>query len=130
MNEIYWITRFDTVHTLGVIITVVSLITFIICWMVSITTDDWTGEDSCTESQKQQLRKGANHTIVYFIFGLLLWIFIPTKNEALMIWGIGGTIDYVKTNPTAKQLPDKCIKALDGWVDSWNIEKNDSTKKK
>ena len=35
-----------------------------------------------------------------------------------MIWGVGGTIDYVKSNDTAKQLPDKCIKALDEWVES------------
>ena len=35
------------------------------------------------------------------------------KNDALLIYGVGGTIDYVKSNKTAKQLPDKCIKALD-----------------
>jgi hypothetical protein len=40
-----------------------------------------------------------------------------------MIWGVGGTIDYVKSNATAKQLPDKCIEALDKWVDSLNEEK-------
>lgn len=28
--------------------------------------------------------------------------------------------DYVKSNETAKQLPDKCIEALDKWVDSLN----------
>ena len=39
-------------------------------------------------------------------------------NEALMIYCVGGTIDYVKSNETAKQLPDKCIKALDKWADN------------
>ena len=52
----------------------------------------------------------------------LLLIFIPTTNEALMIWGVGGTIDYVKSNDTAKQLPDKCIEALDKWANSLNEE--------
>lgn len=33
-----------------------------------------------------------------------------------------GTIDYVKSNETAKQLPDKCVKALDKWVDNLNEE--------
>lgn len=47
-------------------------------------------------------------------------IFIPTTNEALLIYGVGGTIDYIKSNNTAKQLPDKCVKALDKWVENLN----------
>ena len=55
-------------------------------------------------------------------------IFIPTKNEALLIYGVGGTIDYIKSNDTAKQLPDKCIKALDKWVENLNEEKKQDKK--
>ena len=47
----------------------------------------------------------------------------------MLIYGVGGTVDYIKANPTAKKLPDKCINALDKWVDSWT-EKSDSTKTK
>lgn len=128
MNEIYWITRFDSINTLGIIFTFVSLGVFILCWLISISTDDWTGQDCCTEKQKQKLRKGANYSIVPFILGLVLWIFVPTEKEALMIWGVGGTIDYIKQNPTAKQLPDKCVEALDKWVDSWIIKEKESKK--
>ena len=56
----------------------------------------------------------------------LINFFIPTTNEALMVYGIGGTIDYIKSNETAKQLPDKCIKALDKWVDNLNEEKQEN----
>jgi hypothetical protein len=105
-----------------------SLIIFAILWIASITTDDYTGKDCCTEKQKRKLRKGANYSIVTFIIGLILWVFIPTQKEALLIYGVGGTIDYIKQNPTAKQLPNKCVNALDKWVDSWNIEKKDSVK--
>ena len=51
-------------------------------------------------------------------------LFIPTTNEALMIYGIGGTIDYVKSNETAKQLPDKYIKALDKLAENLTKEEN------
>jgi uncharacterized membrane protein len=61
---------------------------------------------------------------------LLVEIFVPTTKEALVIYGVGGTVDYIKANPTAKKLPDKCINALDKWVDSFSAEKNDSTKNK
>jgi len=51
-----------------------------------------------------------------------MWVFIPTKKDALLIYGVGGTIDYIKQNPTAKQLPDKCVKVLDKWVDNWSTD--------
>lgn len=35
---------------------------------------------------------------------------------------LGGTIDYIKSNDTAKQLPDKCVKALDKYFDNINKE--------
>jgi hypothetical protein len=61
---------------------------------------------------------------------ILIKIFVPTTKEALLIYGVGGTIDYVKSNPTAMKLPDKCVNALDKWVDSWTLdEKTDSIKK-
>lgn len=42
---------------------------------------------------------------------------------------LGGTIDYIKSNETAKQLPDKCIKALDKWVENLNEEKQENKQK-
>ena len=37
----------------------------------------------------------------------------------LLIYGVGGTIDYIRKNDTAKQLPDKCIKVLDCFADKY-----------
>ena len=128
MNEIYWITRFDSLHCLGITMFWISLIIFIVFWFISLSKDDWTEEDYCTKEQKRKLRKGANYSVITFSIGLMLWIFIPTQKEALLIYGVGGTIDYIKSNPTAKQIPDKCVKALDKWVDSWSIDKKDSIK--
>lgn len=43
----------------------------------------------------------------------MAYTFTPSTRKAYKIVGIGGTIDYLKDNNTAKKLPDKCIKALD-----------------
>lgn len=51
-------------------------------------------------------------------------LFIPTTNQALLIYGVGGTIDYIKSNGTAKQLPDKCVKALDKYLDNLTKDEN------
>lgn len=124
MNEIYWITRLGSLHDIGIAIFWVSLIISIGFLLASITTDDYTGENCFTETQKGKLRKTSRNSIIASIIGLLMWTFIPTEEEAFLIYGVGGTVDYLKENPTAKQLPDKCIKALDTWVDNLNIEDN------
>lgn len=35
-----------------------------------------------------------------------------------MICGVGTVVDYVQTNEDIQKLPDKCIQALDLWVDN------------
>ncbi len=45
-------------------------------------------------------------------------LFYPnTERDIMLIYGIGGTVDYIKQNETAKQLPDKVIMAIDKYLD-------------
>lgn len=53
-------------------------------------------------------------------------MFVPSKKDMLMIYGLGSTIDYIKQNDAAKQIPDKCIDALDKFIDEYvNEDKKD-----
>ncbi len=124
MNEIYWITRFDALNTIFIIALVISILILavaIIGWIVNC-------DEECEfeKRARKTCEKAIRIAITPFIIGLFGATFTPTTKEALLIYGVGGTIDYLKSNPTAKQLPDKCIKALDVWVDSWIVEKKDS----
>ena len=127
MSEIYWITRFDPINTCATIFLVLSAIftVFIIIGVIIAMADD--------DEDKEELnlfKKCLKFSVPILVVCILIQLFVPTTKEALLIYGIGGTIDYVKANPVAKQLPDKCVNALDKWVDSWNIEEeNDSIKK-
>ena len=56
------------------------------------------------------------------LLGILGVVFIPDTKEAYVIYGVGNTIDYLKNNETAKQLPDKAIQALDKWADKFLTE--------
>lgn len=64
-------------------------------------------------------------SLVVFALGA---IFVPTTSDALLIYGVGGTIDYIKSNKTAQKLPDKCIKALDKYLDEQNSKTNEPGK--
>ena len=120
MLELYLISRIGVIHGVFVAATVISILTAIICYIVSITTDDWSGEDICNEWQKSKLRKFANKMFVVFGISVLITVVTPTKEEAYFIYGVGSTIDYLQSNPKAKQIPDKCIDALNRWVDNLN----------
>lgn len=117
MSELYWLTRCDSLNTLGTVLLILGLIAVIVMaslFIVSLYDED---EESLSAS-----KKGLKFSLPILIFGALMVTFIPTTKEALIIYGVGGTIDYIKSNKTAKQLPDKCIKALDKWVDKYSSD--------
>lgn len=114
MSELYWITRFDGVLVAVIILLIIFLLLTLIC------TAAWF--NSYNEDEQKVPRKC---TIIFGSITMLLLImqaFIPSTKQALIIYGVGGTIDYIKSNDTAKQLPDKAIIALDKYLESINEE--------
>lgn len=67
--------------------------------------------------------KAIKLSILAVFFGAIITIFVPSEKRLYAIYGIGGAIDYIKNNETAKQLPDKVIIALDKYIDSFNEDK-------
>ena len=131
MSEIYWITRLTCICDF---LTAVAVISFLISALMAVFA-------MCNKFEANDYEKGGENWNYYmqrfkmclsyfkrFIFvtivACFINLFIPTTNEALMIYGVGGTIDYVKSNETAKQLPDKYIKALNKWAENLTKEEN------
>lgn len=111
MSTLYWITVLGNLNTLAIIVFAMSTI-------ITAITVAFTLEDDCF-SYVTRLRNWGFVVLVSSFLGIL---FIPSTEQLYMIYGVGGTIDYLKDNPTAKELPDKCIKALDTFLDSLNKE--------
>lgn len=131
MSEIYWLTRVDTLNTIfgwmiaiPVIVGILMFIAFLVS-MESLRSNE-IGENWL--AFKKYCKKFRNVLLPVFIVGILGIGFCPTKNDMLLIYGVGGSIDYLRNNPTAQKLPDKCIEALDAWVDELFPEKKDSIK--
>lgn len=122
MEGIYWITRLDGINVLLIVLLVICIVASILGGCGYIVTKGDSFIDDCWKELWAKLFK---YCFPSSIIVSLLITFTPTTKEALMIWGVGGTIEYIKTNDTAKQLPDKCIDALDKWVDSLNEDNKD-----
>ena len=109
MNEIYWITRLDAIQTLAIIaVFILGVFTFLYILL-------WFMEDD--EKDKSKFKNMAIKCAAYISIPIFLLVFIPSKRDMLMIIGIGGTIEYLKSNDTAKKLPDKVIMAIDKLLD-------------
>ena len=135
MNEIYWITRLDAICNFLTAVAVVSFlisaftVVFVVCNRIEANNYEKGGENWNYYMQRFKMFLSYFKRFIFVaIVACFINLFIPTTNEALMIYGVGGTIDYVKSNETAKQLPDKYIKALDKWVDNLNKEKQENKK--
>jgi len=127
MNEIYWITRLDSINALVLTLMIVSIIVSVIVTLIYYGCNGQRIYDEAynRSSESNEYRGYMNtcknilkYSVPTAILSSILTVFVPTTKQAMLIYGVGGTIDYIKSNPTARQIPDKCIQALDKWVDT------------
>ena len=135
MNEIYWLTRLDSINTVSLTLLITTVAISAIVIVIYLTAngqriyDESRGYESSVKEYKGYCETCKNilkYSVPICIISCLLVVFVPTTKEGLLIYGVGGTVDYIKNNPTAKQIPDKCIIALDKWVTSLGEEKSDT----
>lgn len=111
-ETLYWITRLDGLNVFFIVSTVIT--SFIVIF----------GIMGRFIHGKQDFGKPFNRIMKYgvptLLISIMALIFVPTTKDAIMIYGVGSTIDYLKQNETAKELPDKCIEVLDAYIESLN----------
>lgn len=122
MNEIYWLTRLDDVKMLIGFIIAFAVIAIVIGFgTIGFNFDRYYDDEKLKYDMGKKIT--IISSIILFVFSIGT-CFIPNTNEVYMIYGLGGTIDYIKSNEAAKQLPDKCIIALDKYLENVANEQN------
>ena len=115
MSEIYWLTRIGVIGGACQVLAIVGLI-IAICGIVFLPI--WL-EVCCDDEKDKKMTWVAVKTflVVWFI-SIIGMLFIPTQKELLAIYGIGSTIDYIKSDDNAKELPDKAVDAMTKYLES------------
>ena len=108
MNEIYWLSRLDNLLNVLVAVMVFGIVALVIIYFVRLV----------EEYSWDELKKWVRMSVIAIILSAIGLVFIPSTNEALLIWGVGGTIDYIQDSDKLRELPDKCVEALDLWIES------------
>lgn len=103
MTEIYWLTRLDAVC-------IVSLAVFFVCtiWGVAYILFS---DDSIRDTIAR-----LKWVLVADVLALLSLLFVPDTKDALVIYGLGSTKDWIESNEKAKEIPQKAIDALDKYL--------------
>lgn len=115
MWELYWLTRVESIGVVLRIVLFISVAATMGLGGVYLCERDW----DVLEGSEKYFRI----SLITLIISLLLIVFIPRKQDMLLIYGLGPTIDYIQDNEKVKELPDKCVEALSKWVDSLNEDK-------
>lgn len=116
ISHMYWITRLSSIHEAFLFVFIIAAIVAGFTGIIILLIGDDKDDHACFK----RVKKYFITAFVAVVLGGIGLVFVPKTNEALLIYGVGTTIDYVDNNETIKQLPDKAVQALDKYLDSLN----------
>ena len=120
MSDLYWLGVLGNLHDCGDLATILSIIVLLVLGLWTMT------HGSEYDEPFKKIKRTFKCSIYALVFGTTISVFIPSTKNLLIIYGVGGTIDYLKENKDANKIPDKCIKALDKYLD--DVLKEDKDK--
>lgn len=115
MIEIYWIEMLDGINFLLILTGIIILIVAAIMIATSFGGEDY---DKKYEDDLS-LRKGGIKMLFLSLILFIICALIPNTRQAYRIYDVSATINYLKDNEEAKQLPDKGNKVVNKWVDDY-----------
>lgn len=124
MQEVYWITRLDMLLNLMGTFAFFGVGAIIMYYVLKMVSEN-PGFNDGWKTVYETGMKWCRWVAVLAFIGVPGCVFIPSTEDALLIAGVGGTVDYIRANPTARNIPDKAIKALDKFADDY-IYKDDN----
>lgn len=111
MSDLYWITVLGNLGTLAVVVTMLTTISSILLLIPYL---------ESYENENHRVFKIALYVSVFLlVISTTMNVLIPSRKELYVIYGLGGTIDYLKDNKEAKKLPDNVLKSLNIFIEEY-----------
>lgn len=108
---IYWITRLDALNTALIISLMIVSVGLALSTMFELGTFD---EDEQTHGLAKKMRK---RFFVATIALTVLLIFLPSKNDVILIVAGGATLDYVQKDTSLQKLPYQTTELISRMMD-------------
>jgi hypothetical protein len=109
MKLFYWIAVADNARTFFGWAIAIFMIIFVVAIIahIAIAFTEYYGETK-DEDMKKDLKIARNYmfrTAPFLVLFWMLYVFTPTKRDAILIVGGGTTLNYLTTDSTARQIP-------------------------
>ena len=126
MDNLYLITRLDDIRAICIALMVLASIATFIFMVISI---NYKGElaglteekiNECYTSEKYWYelgKKGTRWSLIILFISMIALCVIPTTKQGLLLFGVREAVEFCEEHPDTKQLPDKCVKALNKYLD-------------
>jgi hypothetical protein len=115
MKEIYWL---QVIGNAGEITTGVFIFAIFASVLLTLAFLIYDVYDEEQERQYKLIKRSMKYAFITLFIAAIGTVFIPSNKQMLAIYGIGGTIDYIKSNDKAKELPDKVVDALTKYLET------------
>lgn len=127
MKEMYWISVIGNIGDVSEVMILFCGICILLFGSFSAIIDSGVSGfgDEIEARGARFLKKATKTSFIVGIISVFIAIFVPGEKQLYRIMGVGMAIDYIKENDAVKQLPDKCINALEAWVDSIEEDKEE-----
>lgn len=127
MKEMYWISVIGNIGDVSEVMILFCGICILLFGSFSAIIDSGVSGfgDEIEARGARFLKKVTKTSFIVGIISVFIAIFVPGEKQLYRIMGVGMAIDYIKENDAVKQLPDKCINALEAWVDSIEEDKEE-----
>ena len=132
MDHLYLITRLDDIRAMFIalvalaFIAVASFMIVYFCYKGEIAGKT---EDSINTYHQGDVywckigKKGTRWSLVILFISMIALCVIPTTKQGLLLFGVNEAVEFCEKHPETKQIPNKCIEALNKYLDEELNEK-------
>jgi hypothetical protein len=113
-SKIYWLTRLDNLQAFFITAFVISLVVLFVYHLVMII-DCYDNDDR----KEYKINWGKYRTISFWlalVMGVFL-VFMPTKNDMILIYAGGKTMDYVQSDTSLAKIPYQTTTIISEYLD-------------
>lgn len=126
-SKLYWLTRLDAIREIGGFLIGMGIAAIIISFLVQLfygvaRADAWDAKDDVTflgefKAMGKKLVAVKIVMIICLILGTLIYAFIPTKNEMIVILAGGKTIEYIQSDTSLNKIPYQTTEIISKYLD-------------
>ncbi len=122
-SKIYWLTRLDSINDLLITLIIIGILySFFVVLLSAMSRDFDEYKSPEVVLKREALRVKFQNKIKWVLplscFCLLISVFLPTRNEALLIMAGGKTLDYVQSDTSLSKIPQQTTTIISQYLEN------------